>query len=458
MKDFLIRAGLSRKQFESELKENSTKLLTLVQTRLWLKVVIGLFLGIVLGVVLGPDLSLISPRTAALITGWLALPGNLFLQLVKMIVIPLVFSSIIVGILSAGEPEFLKKIGPRLAVYFLVTTTTATMIGFGVSYVIRPGAYINTAEMDVVTEARNVADPGLGKDAFSSIPDKVVDILPSNPLESMLRGDMLGVVMFTIIIGLALMFISKELMTPALNLLITVQEVSMTVVKWAMVLVPYAVFGLMTQITSRIGINALAGLSMYIVTVLVGLTLLVGVYLLIIILFTDRPPLRFLGNIKEVQLLAFSTSSSAAVMPLSIKTAEEKLKVKPAISQFLIPVGATINMDGTALYQVVATVFLAQVFGVELSFPAMLMIVAITVGASIGAPSAPGVGIVILATILESAGIPTSGIALILGVDRILDMSRTSANVTGDLTACAFFNKQLARFFERDYKPSGKGI
>jgi len=448
MRDFLIRTGLRTKQFESELKENSSKLLTLVKTKLWLKVVVGLVLGIVLGIILGPDLNLISPKAAALITGWLALPGNLFLQLVKMIVIPLVFSSIIVGILSAGEPEFLKKIGPRLAVYFLITTTIATMIGFGAAYVIQPGTYINMEEMSVATESQPATDPGAAEDAFSNIPDRVVNILPSNPLESMLRGDMLGVVIFTVIIGLALMFTGEEFMRPALNLLMTVQEVSMTVVKWAMVLVPYAVFGLMTQITSKIGINALAGLSMYIMTVLIGLVLLVGVYLLIITIFTDRPPLRFLGNIKEVQLLAFSTSSSAAVMPLSIKTAEEKLKVTPAISQFLVPVGATINMDGTALYQVVATVFLAQVFGVQLSFAAMLMIIAITVGASIGAPSAPGVGIVILATILESAGIPASGIALILGVDRILDMSRTSANVTGDLTACAFFNKQLAGLFE----------
>jgi Na+/H+-dicarboxylate symporter len=158
------------------------------------------------------------------------------------------------------------------------------MIGFGVAYVIQPGTYINMEEMGVATETQAVANPGSAEDALSNIPDKVVNILPSNPLESMLRGDMLGVVIFTIIVGLALMFTTEEFMTPALNLLITVQEVSMTVVKWAMVLVPYAVFGLMTQITSKIGINALAGLSMYIVTVLIGLILLVGVYLLIILI------------------------------------------------------------------------------------------------------------------------------------------------------------------------------
>ena len=159
-----------------------------------------------------------------------------------------------------------------------------------------------------------------------------------------------------------------------------------------------------------------------------------------------------MNAIREVLLLAFSTSSSAAVMPLSIKTAEDELNIKPTITQFFIPVGATINMDGTALYQSVATIFLAQVFGVTLSPAVLILIVFITVGFSIGAPSTPGVGIVILITILESVGIPGSGIALILGADRLLDMSRTAVNVTGDLTACAFFDINLAGMFEKDKK------
>ncbi|MCP4137849.1 MAG: dicarboxylate/amino acid:cation symporter [bacterium] len=437
---------------ETSLQFAAEKINALAKTKLWLKVIIGLFLGISLGLVLGPDAGLVEPKTAAVTTDWLALPGQLFLQMVKMIVIPLVFSSIIVGLLSSGDPQFLKKIGPRLIIYFLATTIIATGIGFSVALTIKPGNYINAEEMIAQTGGTGTAiqTVSAAKGDFGNIPEKLVNILPANPLESMVKGDMLGVVIFTIIVGLALLLVDKKHLDPMINLLETIQEISMTVVKWAMTLVPFAVFGLMTQITSKIGLEALAGLGMYILTVLLGLLLLGVFYNIIIFLFTDLTPGKFMKNIRDVQLLAFSTSSSAAVMPLSISTAEEKLNIKPAISQFLIPVGATINMDGTALYQVVATVFLAQVFGINLPLSSMILIVAITVGASIGAPSAPGVGIVILATILESVGIPASGVALILGVDRILDMSRTAVNVTGDLTASSFFNKQLAYLFEDD--------
>jgi Na+/H+-dicarboxylate symporter len=212
-------------------------------------------------------------------------------------------------------------------------------------------------------------------------------------------------------------------------------------VKWSMLLAPFAVFGLIARFTTRLGIDALLGVAVYVGTVLLGLTLLLCLYLVIVFIVAQRKPLAFLSGVRDVLLLAFSTSSSAAVMPLSIKTAEEKLNVRPSISQFVIPLGATVNMNGTALYQSVATVFLAQVFGVELG-PVQLVLIMITVvGASIGTPSTPGVGIVILALILTSVGIPTSGIALIIGVDRILDMTRTSINVAGDLVACTVMER-----------------
>jgi len=212
-------------------------------------------------------------------------------------------------------------------------------------------------------------------------------------------------------------------------------------VRWAMSLAPLAVFGLLAQITIEIGLDALLGMSVYVGTVILGLLLMIVVYLIIGGIVARSNPVHFLGAVREVQLLAFSTSSSAAVMPLSMQTAEDKLGVRPSISQFLIPLGASINMDGTALYQAAATVFLAQVFNVELGLPALLLILVTTVGASIGSPATPGVGIVILAMVLHSVGIPASGIALIIGVDRILDMSRTAVNVTGDLTACLVMDR-----------------
>ena len=215
----------------------------------------------------------------------------------------------------------------------------------------------------------------------------------------------------------------------------------MTIVKGAMLLAPVAVFGLMAQLISRIGLEALLGMAIYVMTVLFGLFIIFIGFMVIIFLLKLYNPLVFIKNPRELLLLAFSTSSSAAVMPLTIKTAEDKLNVRPSIAEFVIPIGATINMNGTALYQGVATIFLAQVYGIELSASALMLLVVVAVGASIGSPATPGVGIVILAMVLGTVGIPASGIALLLGVDRILDMCRTAVNVAGDLVACLVMDK-----------------
>jgi len=230
---------------------------------------------------------------------------------------------------------------------------------------------------------------------------------------------------------------------PILDLLESIQKITMKVVSWAMRLAPFAAFGLMADITAKLGIGALFGLGAYMGTVVIGLLIMLVVYMIIIKFVAKRPLLSTLGIIRDPQLLAFSTSSSAAVMPLSIKTAEEKLKVQPQVSQFIIPLGATINMDGTALYQIIAVFFLAQIFSIDLGMGTILLISLTALAASIGAPSAPGTGIVILSTILIAAGIPPVGVILLLGVDRILDMTRTMVNVTGDLTACMFFDKRI---------------
>lgn len=252
----------------------------------------------------------------------------------------------------------------------------------------------------------------------------------------MVEGQMLQVVIFSIIMGVALVSMSPEKAKPMLDILDSLQQICMTVVRWAMRMAPYAVFGLMAQLTTTLGFRAMLGMASYVATVLLGLAILMLLYLTILKLLAGVPPLKFVKDTRDVLLLAFSTSSSAAVMPLSIRTAEDKLGVRPSVSQFVIPLGATINMNGTALYQAVATVFLAQVYGIDLSVGSMTLVVAMAVGASIGSPATPGVGIVILAMVLQSVGVPAAGIALIMGVDRILDMCRTAINVTGDLVAC----------------------
>ncbi|MGM0653270.1 MAG: dicarboxylate/amino acid:cation symporter [Bacillota bacterium] len=416
----------------------------MIQGRLWLKIIVAMFAGLISGVILSPQTGLIAKDTALLIGSWLAIPGNIFLGLIQMIVVPLIFASVIRGLASSDDLDQLKKVGVRLVIYFLITTSIAIIIGLSVSTIIQPGNYIDTeiAEVDVDTEEL-IGNGEEGPDTPDAVglPEIVINLIPQNPLGSMVEREMLQVVFFAIFIGLALVAMPPKQAQPILSLMGSLQEVCMTVVRWAMYLAPFAVFGLLAQITIKVGLDALLGMAVYVGTVILGLLLMIIVYLLFVSFLARSNPLSFLSAVREVQLLAFSTSSSAAVMPLSMQTAEDKLGVRPSISQFLIPLGASINMDGTALYQAAATVFLAQVYNVELGLPALMLILVTTVGASIGSPATPGVGIVILAMVLNSVGIPASGVALIIGVDRILDMSRTAVNVTGDLTACLVMDR-----------------
>ena len=276
-----------------------------------------------------------------------------------------------------------------------------------------------------------------------SVPDQIANLVPANIDNAMLTGNMLQIVVYALFIGVALSIMGPDRSEPLSRLLQTVQEVAMKIVGWAMRLAPLAVLGLISDFVIRAGFDALIGLSAYILSVLLGLLALLGAYFVIVLVLGRRNPLAFAGKVIEAQLLAFSTSSSAATMPLSLRVAEDRLKVAPPIARFVIPLGATVNMDGTALYQVVAALFIAQLFGVELTAAQFAVLVVTVVGASIGSPSTPGVGIIILATILQGMGIPAAGVAILLGVDRILDMCRTAVNVTGDLTACVVMDRWL---------------
>jgi Na+/H+-dicarboxylate symporter len=425
----------------------SNHLTRLVKGRLWLKVLIGMFLGIGAGMLIGPTTGWFETNTATTIGNWLALPGQLFLTLIQMIVMPLIFASVVLGLTASESFEQLRKMGAGVVVYFVVTTTIAIVIGLAVATTINPGKYVDADSIKITAHTSSATSVPHQATAprLSELPQRLVTILPSNPLTSMVEEQMLQVVLFAMIIGVALVMMKPAQAKPLLDLMGSLQEVCMTVVGWAMRLAPIAVFGLMAQLTTKIGLNAILGMSVYVGTVLLGLAILMSLYLLLVLVITRESPFAFLRGTRDVLLLAFSTSSSAAVMPLSIKTAEEKLKVHPSVSQFVIPLGATINMNGTALYQGVATIFLAQVFGVDLSMSALLLVVVTAVGASIGSPGTPGVGIVILAMVLDTAGIPAAGIALILGVDRILDMSRTAVNVCGDLVAAKLMNQWMIK-------------
>ncbi len=428
----------------------SQPLQALIQAKLWLQILVAMAAGVGVGVLIGPTTGVVDPRVAAVIGDWFAFPGLLFLALIQMIVIPLIFASIIRGLAASQDLDQLKQVGLRAGAYFLTTTIVAITIGILLANIVQPGRFIDA---DVVRAVETATPPVSGSSgvpalpALSKLPDVLLSLLPSNPLSSMVHAEMLQVVVFAMVIGAALVMMPPQQAKPMLDLLGSLQEVCMTVVRWAMLLAPFAVFGLLLRLTAKIGPQALIGMSVYVGTVLAGLLVLFSFYMLVLSLLVRMSPLHFITSAKEALLLAFSTSSSAAVMPLTMRTLQESFRVRPSVAQFVVPLGATINMDGTALYQAVATVFLAQAFGVEMSVPMMMLLGLTAVGASIGTPSTPGVGIVILASVLKAAGVPTTGIALIIGVDRILDMSRTTLNVTGDMVAAIILDRWLGTRF-----------
>ncbi|MBC8754847.1 dicarboxylate/amino acid:cation symporter [Kordia sp. YSTF-M3] len=412
----------------------------LIKGRLWLKVIIGLVLGVGFGMLINPSTGLVSEDFSLSLANWLDLPGQIFMRLVQMIMIPLIFASIISGIV-ANTSENLKSFGLRLLLYFVFTTVIAITIGLFVTLIMKPGEYFfklggfpDNGEK-LPTEATEQTS------LMENIPETISKLIPNNPLESILTGEMLGVVIFTIIIGVAITQLKHDTARPIIRFTEAIQKICMIVVSWAMRLVPYAVFGLIAALLSKIGIEIFLGLGYYMIVVIIGLILLMIFYLILVFVFTQKNPFRFLSLIREPQLLAFSTASSAAVMPVSMKTADEKLGVSSNISDFVIPVGATINMDGTALFQCVTTLFMAQAYGIELTMINLILITATVVAASIGTPAIPGGGVIILASVLQSAGIPIDGLIIIIGIDRILGMFRTAVNVTGDLTASVIFNK-----------------
>lgn len=435
---------MSEKQQSPRGKSLSESTEDIMEQKLWLKILIGMALGVFVGYLLSKDGLALIPEDQALIWAeWLGLPGLLFLGLIKMVIVPLVICSIILGIAESGDMDFLKKIGLRIIPYFILTTAVSITIGLTLVNIIQPGDFIDKTLVDgAMTSAEAAAIPTERFDDLT-IPQRIANMIPTNPAKAQVERDMLQIVIASILVGIALITIPAKSAKPMKDLCISGQVLTMKIISWAMAIAPYAVFGLLADITIKTGLSALVSVGVYALTVLLGLACMLIFYLLIVSLFSNIKPIEFIKGIKEAQLLAFSTSSSAATMPFSIKASEENLKIKPEISRFIIPLGATINMDGTALYQAVAALFLCQVFGIDLTMGQTVILLLTTVGASIGTPATPGVGLVVLATILSGLGVPAAGIALIIGVDRILDMCRTTVNVTGDITASAVMDRWI---------------
>jgi len=408
---------------------------TWVRARLWAQVLAGLVLGILVGYVLGPDVGWVAPETSESIGSWLALPGNLFLVLISMVLIPLVVGSIIQGLSGPQSASELRSVGFRFLLYVLLTTTAAAALGIFLANEVRPGSYLVVDAPPAATEIPPVQPVGEDVTAVN-VPDAILGMLSTRTAMALLGRAMFALVVLAVFFGLACRLVDLRQVAIVLDLVDGLVALSIKVVKWAMFLTPYVVFGLTAQFFAREHLATVFGMAAYVATVVGGLLGLLVLYLLIAAILGRLKPVRFLANVADPLILAFSTSSSAAVMPLSIDTAVKKLDVPEGTASLVIPLGATINMAGTALYQSVAIVFMAQVAGVELSTTQQVAIVLTLVASSIGAPGIPGVGVVILGNVAVGFGIPGTALPLVLGVDRILDMCRTAVNLAGDLVAC----------------------
>ena len=413
---------------------------TYIYKNLWLQVILSLIIGVGVGLIFGDEVGLgLDDDTLDTMASYLKIPANIFLSVILMIIVPLIFASIVVAIANLGAKEKMKTLGLGIGVYFVITTTIAILIAITLASIIAPGSIL---DLTALQETHDLSEDDLKvTEGFSldDIPDTISNIVPRNPILSYLEGQMFSILVMAVIVGLSMAALPKDSVKPLLDLLESIQKITLYILLMAMKIVPFAVFGLIVGMVAQVGVETMAGLGVYMVTVILGLGAMLLVYTMIIRFVAKRPISSTFSKFRNPQTLAFSTASSMATMPVTLRTAEEDLKLDPRVSKFVIPLGTTVNMDGTALYQVIAVFFLAQLFAIELSVLSILVIIVTSLLASIGTPAVPGAGTIVLSTILITVGIPPVGILLLLSVDRILDMIRTMVNVTGDLTAsCAF--------------------
>lgn len=413
--------------------------MSLPKIAFWKQILISLVLGLCIGIGFNPESGLVTQETIQPYLQWFKLPGDLFLNLLQMIMIPLVIVSIALGVSSLKNLKDLWHLGSRTLVYFIFTTIVSVSIGIFLTIAIQPGKQIqNKIQNQTITSSVPIKE---SQSSTESIPEIIANIIPKNIVNVWSKQQMLSIVFLGMILGIFFLT-AKESGTALKAFCHSLESFCLWVVSIAMKLAPLAVLGLMSYAMIQIGFSLVFGLLSYIITVLVGLFLILVFYSFLVFFFTKQNPFRFLSQIREIPILGFSTSSSSSVLPYSLKVAKEKLKLKETVADFVLPLGATINMDGTALYQAVATVFLSQVYQVELSTLDLFLLVGTVTTASIGTAATPGVGLVILSSILYTFHIPIEGITILFGVDRFLDMCRTSVNLTGDLS-CAFIMNHI---------------
>jgi len=396
-----------------------------MRLQLHTQILLGLVFGAVAGLAVGPSIGVIKPI------------GDAFIKLITMIVVPLVFASILVGVASLGDLAKLGRIGAKTVAYYLVTTSIAITLGLTLANLTKPGSRLDPqVKDDLLADFASAAEINIERATEKpSVIETLLDIIPTNPIGSLAEANMLQVIFFALVFGVALTYLDRQKAEPVIAFMDTVNDAMIQLVHLVMKIAPYGVFALIAAIIGQYGVGILQTLVVYSVVVVLAIHGAV-VYPTAVRLFAGMRTVHFFKGIAPAQLLAFSTSSSNATLPVTMECSEENLGVSEEVSAFVLPLGATINMDGTALYQGVATIFIAQVYGLDLSITQQLMVVLTATLASIGAAGVPGVGMITLALVLQTVGVPLEGLALILGVDRILDMCRTAVNVTGD-ASCA---------------------
>ncbi len=387
------------------------------------QIFIALLTGAILGVVVHyfmPDGYL---KDTVIINGILYVVGQGFIRLMQMLVVPLVFCSLVCGSMAIGDTKTLGKVGVKTVVFYFFTTAVAVTVALSIASLINPGRGIQLENVEAGTVASTEA---------TSIVETILNIIPKNPIGSMASGDMLPIIVFALFVGIMLAKLGSSASTVS-NFFSQFNDIMMEMTMSVMKIAPIGVFCLIAKTFAGIGFDAFLPMLKYMGSVTLALAVqCFVVYQVLLFIFTRLNPIKFIKKFFPVMTFAFTTATSNATIPLSIDTLEKKIGVSKRISSFTIPLGATVNMDGTSIMQGVAVIFIAQVYGINLSAGDLVTVVITATLASIGTAGVPSVGLVTLSMVLSSVGLPTEGIALIMGIDRILDMMRTAVNITGD--------------------------
>lgn len=404
-----------------------------------------IFIGLIIGLIVGLILNKMGPsyfRDVILVEGIFELVGRVFLNAIRMMVVPLVFISLASGAASMSDIKKLGRVGTKTLGFYLVTTAIAITIAIVLATIVNPGIGLDMSSL-VKTEP-TIAEP-------KPLVKVITDMVPTNPIAAMASGEMLQIIVFALLLGTGLAAIGKKVQ-PVIEILDQLNDLMMKMVSIVMLLAPYGVFCLIAKTFSGLGFSAMKPLAAYMACVLGALAIHAAfTYTGLLVLFTKLNPITFFKKFSSAMSVAFSTASSGATLPVTLEVVEEKLGVSKGISSFTIPLGATINMDGTAIMQGAATIFIAQIYGIDLGLNAILTVILTATLASVGTAGVPGVGLIMLSMVLQAVGLPVEGIALIIGIDRILDMARTAINITGDAVCTLIIAKSEGELNEAIY-------